>query len=182
MRELHRLVATRGGGRKGGLRRGPPPRRRGRAESRAAPPQGGLQARARVPAGRDRCGVRWSARHCRPISERASRGDACRLASAGSGGKGAESAGERRTMTSWPGRLAAGLVRGYQLVARPLLPAVCRFEPSCSEYSRQAFTSHGLMRGLWWTARRLARCHPWHAGGYDPPPQPPQRSRERSGS
>ncbi len=74
------------------------------------------------------------------------------------------------------GRAAARVVRGYQLLIRPLLPPACRFEPSCSDYSRQVLISHGLMRGGWLAVRRIGRCHPWHPGGYDPPPphQPPQ--------
>lgn len=68
------------------------------------------------------------------------------------------------------GRVAALMVRGYQLVIRPLLPSVCRFEPGCSEYARQALSEHGLVRGAVLAARRLARCHPWNPGGYDPPP------------
>ena len=66
--------------------------------------------------------------------------------------------------------LASGVVRGYQLVVRPLLPPACRFEPSCSEYARQALLARGLVRGLGLTIWRLCRCHPWHRGGYDPPP------------
>ena len=71
---------------------------------------------------------------------------------------------------SWGSRIACGVVRGYQLLLRPLLPAACRFEPSCSEYARQALRRRGAIRGGWLTLRRLARCHPFHPGGYDPPP------------
>lgn len=67
-------------------------------------------------------------------------------------------------------RLAALGVRGYQLVLRPLLPPACRFAPSCSEYATAALAEHGLLRGAWLTLRRVARCHPFHPGGYDPPP------------
>ena len=70
--------------------------------------------------------------------------------------------------------LAAGLVRGYQLFVRPVLPAACRFDPSCSEYARLALLDHGVVRGAWLAARRIGRCHPWHPGGYDPPPRPMQ--------
>ena len=66
--------------------------------------------------------------------------------------------------------LAASAIRGYQLVIRPLLPSACRFVPGCSEYARQALMEHGLVRGVALAARRLARCHPWNPGGYDPPP------------
>ncbi len=75
-------------------------------------------------------------------------------------------------MNASPAHLVAGVVRGYQLLLRPLLPPACRFEPSCSEYSRQALLAHGVIRGSWLSIRRVARCHPWHAGGYDPPPLP----------
>jgi putative membrane protein insertion efficiency factor len=68
------------------------------------------------------------------------------------------------------GNLAAQVVRGYQLTIRPLLPAACRFAPSCSDYARTALQVHGLIRGSGLALRRLSRCHPWNPGGYDPPP------------
>jgi len=68
------------------------------------------------------------------------------------------------------GGLAALLVRGYQLLIRPLLPPACRFVPSCSEYTRGALLQHGVLRGGWLGIRRVMRCHPWNPGGYDPPP------------
>jgi putative membrane protein insertion efficiency factor len=68
------------------------------------------------------------------------------------------------------GGLAAFVVRGYQLVVRPVLPSACRFVPGCSEYARQALMEHGLARGAALALRRIARCHPWNPGGYDPPP------------
>jgi putative membrane protein insertion efficiency factor len=68
------------------------------------------------------------------------------------------------------GRLAAQVVRGYQLMIRPLLPPSCRFVPGCSEYMREVLQVHGVLRGGWLGMRRIARCHPWNAGGYDPPP------------
>ena len=76
-------------------------------------------------------------------------------------------------MSARVARLAARLVRVYQVVLRPLLPPACRFEPSCSEYSRQVLLTHGLAGGAWLSIRRILRCHPWHAGGYDPPPAAP---------
>jgi uncharacterized protein len=69
--------------------------------------------------------------------------------------------------------IAAGLrgaVRAYPWCLRPLLPAACRFHPSCSEYAAQALERHGALRGSWLAARRVCRCGPWHAGGYDPVP------------
>jgi putative membrane protein insertion efficiency factor len=67
-------------------------------------------------------------------------------------------------------QVARTLIRGYQLVLRPILPAACRFEPSCSEYAREALAGHGFLRGGWLALRRIGRCHPFHPGGYDPPP------------
>ena len=81
---------------------------------------------------------------------------------------------------SFGARLAVAAVRGYQLVLRPLLPPACRFEPSCSEYARQALAEHGLARGIWLAVKRIVRCHPFHAGGYDPPPLARPRPREES--
>ena len=67
-------------------------------------------------------------------------------------------------------RLAAAGVVAYQWLISPLLPPACRFAPTCSEYARLALLEHGLARGAWLALRRLARCHPFHPGGYDPPP------------
>jgi len=61
-------------------------------------------------------------------------------------------------------------VRAYQWTVRPLLPPSCRFHPSCSEYAEEALKRHGAVRGTWLTARRVCRCGPWNAGGYDPVP------------
>ena len=60
-------------------------------------------------------------------------------------------------------------VRCYQRFLRPVLPAVCRFQPSCSEYMILAVTKYGPIRGAWRGVCRICRCHPWNAGGYDPP-------------
>ncbi len=64
--------------------------------------------------------------------------------------------------------LMIGLIRIYQLAVSPLLPACCRYYPSCSEYAVQALRKHGPFRGSLMAARRLLRCHPWSPGGYDP--------------
>jgi putative membrane protein insertion efficiency factor len=85
-------------------------------------------------------------------------------------------------MTSSGARLMRGLVRGYQVVVRPLLPPACRFQPSCSEYYRQALMNVGLRRATWLAARRIGRCHPWHEGGYDPPPGARIRTFEEPGA
>jgi putative membrane protein insertion efficiency factor len=85
-------------------------------------------------------------------------------------------------MRSSGARFVGGLVRGYQVVVRPLLPSACRFQPSCSEYYRQALMSVGLLRATWLAACRIGRCHPWHEGGYDPPPGARFRSFEKPGA
>jgi putative membrane protein insertion efficiency factor len=62
------------------------------------------------------------------------------------------------------------LLRGYQYAVRPLLGANCRFYPSCSDYAKDAIERHGALRGLWLAVRRIAKCHPYHPGGFDPVP------------
>ncbi|MEO6877065.1 MAG: membrane protein insertion efficiency factor YidD [Gemmatimonadaceae bacterium] len=61
-------------------------------------------------------------------------------------------------------------VRGYQVTLSPLLPAACRYYPSCSAYAIEALERHGAVRGSWLALRRIARCHPFRPGGYDPVP------------
>lgn len=68
-------------------------------------------------------------------------------------------------------RLAMALLRSYKRIVSPLLPPACRFEPTCSEYMHEAISVHGLAAGLWLGVKRLARCHPWNAGGSDPVPR-----------
>lgn len=70
----------------------------------------------------------------------------------------------------WAVRPLVWLVKAYQYGISPFLGRACRFEPSCSEYAVQSLERHGIIRGLWLAARRVARCHPWHPGGYDPVP------------
>lgn len=66
--------------------------------------------------------------------------------------------------------LLIGFLKAYRTLISPLYGQVCRYHPSCSAYALGAVTEHGAMRGVWLSVRRLARCHPWAAGGYDPVP------------
>ena len=61
-------------------------------------------------------------------------------------------------------------VRGYQLWVSPLLPSACRYYPTCSAYAIEAIEKHGAINGSWMAIRRIARCHPFRPGGYDPVP------------
>lgn len=65
-------------------------------------------------------------------------------------------------------RVLIALLRFYKVVVSPLLPPACRFIPSCSEYAAEAIERHGVLRGSSLAVRRVLRCHPFHAGGYDP--------------
>jgi hypothetical protein len=67
-------------------------------------------------------------------------------------------------------RAVLAVLRFYKRWVSPALPPSCRFTPTCSEYSYQAVEKYGVLRGGWMGIRRLARCHPWHPGGYDPIP------------
>ena len=69
-----------------------------------------------------------------------------------------------------PRRLLAALIRAYQRFLSPTLPPSCRLHPSCSQYALEAVTRYGALKGSWLAARRLARCHPFHPGGFDPVP------------
>jgi putative membrane protein insertion efficiency factor len=70
-----------------------------------------------------------------------------------------------------------GLVRLYQYTLSPWLGPRCRFMPSCSAYAIAAIRRFGPWRGSWLAARRILRCHPWGATGYDPVPEKPQRDK-----
>ncbi|HEX9116934.1 MAG TPA: membrane protein insertion efficiency factor YidD [Anaerolineae bacterium] len=67
-------------------------------------------------------------------------------------------------------QILLGLIRLYQKTISRALPPTCRFTPSCSEYTYQAITKYGALRGGWLGVRRISRCHPWNPGGYDPVP------------
>ncbi len=63
------------------------------------------------------------------------------------------------------------LIRFYQLVISPFLPAHCRYWPTCSNYAKTAIHDHGALAGGWLALRRVGRCHPWGGSGYDPVPE-----------
>lgn len=60
------------------------------------------------------------------------------------------------------------LIRLYQSLISPLKPPTCRFYPTCSHYAVQAVEKYGALKGSWMAIKRIARCHPFHPGGYDP--------------
>ncbi|MGD2107879.1 MAG: membrane protein insertion efficiency factor YidD [Phycisphaerae bacterium] len=70
------------------------------------------------------------------------------------------------------------LIRCYQGMIRPLLIGSCKFCPTCSEYAIEAIQSHGPIRGVGLTLRRLTRCHPFSPGGIDPVPAPTQHAAD----
>ena len=71
-------------------------------------------------------------------------------------------------MTKNMRRIPLALIRFYQLAISPMFPPACRFQPTCSEYGYEAISRYGIIKGGWMTARRIARCHPFSRGGYDP--------------
>ena len=68
------------------------------------------------------------------------------------------------------GKILIGVITLYRLFVSPLLGTNCRFQPSCSAYGIEAITRHGALKGGWLTVRRISKCHPWGASGYDPVP------------
>jgi uncharacterized protein len=163
---VHRAVA----------RRRPAHARRIRGESTAQECRT-AKSRATAVTGGVSCCPRHGADPSRPRRRRA-RGGADRTV-LGLGRAATRRSGEHRRH-AWPpvktGAAAAWVVEVYQGLLSPLLPRACRFAPTCSEYARLAFLEHGLARGTWLALSRLACCHPFHPGGYDPPP-PRERSK-----
>ncbi|MDX2221541.1 MAG: membrane protein insertion efficiency factor YidD [Rhodospirillaceae bacterium] len=67
-------------------------------------------------------------------------------------------------------RIAVLAIDGYRLLLSPLIGPVCRYQPTCSAFAREAVLTHGVIRGGLLAVRRVLRCHPWAASGYDPVP------------
>ncbi|MCP4913761.1 MAG: membrane protein insertion efficiency factor YidD [Oligoflexia bacterium] len=66
--------------------------------------------------------------------------------------------------------LILGLIKLYQLVLSPILGPRCRFTPTCSNYCSECFSKFPIPKAMWYSIRRLSKCHPFHSGGYDPVP------------
>ncbi len=68
--------------------------------------------------------------------------------------------------------LLRSLILCYRWLVSPVLPASCRFHPTCSDYAAQAIARHGALAGAWLALKRITRCHPWGGDGLDPVPEP----------
>ena len=62
------------------------------------------------------------------------------------------------------------IIKMYQLLISPILPANCRYQPTCSHYAVEALKKYGIFKGGWLAIKRISRCHPWGSSGYDPVP------------
>jgi putative membrane protein insertion efficiency factor len=72
--------------------------------------------------------------------------------------------------SGWAKAVVKAPIHVYRWTLKPLMGLECRHLPTCSEYALEAIDRNGAWRGLWLTAARLSRCHPWGSSGYDPPP------------
>jgi putative membrane protein insertion efficiency factor len=89
----------------------------------------------------------------------------------------ADSGRQAETRLSAGARVLTVVITGYRRFISPLLGPHCRFAPSCSAYALDAVREHGALRGSWLAVRRLARCHPFNPGGFDPVPPADRRRR-----
>ena len=80
-------------------------------------------------------------------------------------------------MKKIPQKVLIYLIRLYQKFISPLCPGVCRYRPTCSQYTIEAIEIHGIFRGIWLGIKRILRCHPWGGSGYDP--VPPRKTNNR---
>lgn len=76
------------------------------------------------------------------------------------------------TDVSFTVRVLLSLIACYRYLLSPFIGQHCRFHPTCSAYGQEALLTHGALRGVWLSASRIGRCHPWAEGGYDPVPPP----------
>lgn len=67
--------------------------------------------------------------------------------------------------------IALFTIKSYQILISPLIGSKCRYQPTCSHYAAQAIDRFGTIKGSAMAIKRIARCHPWHEGGYDPVPE-----------
>ncbi len=68
-------------------------------------------------------------------------------------------------------KIFIAIIRFYQMCISPMLGTHCRFSPSCSQYALEAIQTHGSLKGLYLTIKRISKCHPFHTGGHDPVPE-----------
>lgn len=110
-----------------------------------------------------------------PTSEPSPNGDATTTSDGRNGGKGHDDRDGRNGRPGVGTRMARRLILGYQSYVSPLkMGPTCRFDPTCSNYALTAIGRHGLIKGSLLALGRLARCGPWHPGGWDPvPPRRP---------
>lgn len=64
--------------------------------------------------------------------------------------------------------IAISLINLYKYLISPLLGNNCRYLPTCSEYTKESIIKYGVVKGFWLGLKRIAKCHPWGKGGYDP--------------
>ena len=83
---------------------------------------------------------------------------------------------EKRLPSPFSVQVALLVVRGYQLMLRPMLSGQCRYLPTCSAYAAEAIATHGVLRGGWMGLTRVMRCHPFGGSGLDPVPLDSRRS------